>query len=179
MSVVFALPVLLAVQLPLRGDDAFIAVRGDQYEGAIVPDTSSWHGVMWRDPAIRDEVAVVGGWTPTAEQIDAAEVALRNFIVRARQGVRPANVPDAGAELTARDIRELADNLPRMKRQYAGLVVDGARQTILVHGFVDRYGGERWRREAIVVMGAWCRQFWMHVSLQPQQILNIRCGTTG
>jgi hypothetical protein len=89
----------LVVLLPQVGPstNAFTIVRGPNYEGAIIPASSPWHPVLWRDPGIRHEYSVREGWTPTEQQIAAAEAALRAFVEPAIRDVETAKAPSRDA----------------------------------------------------------------------------------
>ena len=76
MSLVFGIPFGALTQRNSQSAD-FVLVRGDLYEGVIIPAASSWHRFVWDDPAIRGLHAVSGAWTPTAKQIEEAERALQ------------------------------------------------------------------------------------------------------
>lgn len=156
---------------------AFVLVRGTQYEGVIIPASSSWHRTLWTDPAIRNELKVDDVWTPSESEVDAAESALLTFVEAARKESASTKATSQSKQVLVRgDIRSLAENLKTLKRQYGGIVV-GAERMILVHGFPEEAARRwNWQTEAIMTFGQGCRQFWMDFNVPKQRVTRLRCG---
>ena len=174
MSLVIGIPFVAFTQSNRQNED-FVMVRGDLYEGAIIPAGSSWHRLVWDDPAIRGLHAVTGAWTPTAKQIEEAERALQASVAGlVRQAASNENSPDTRQLLVMGDVRQLAASLPRLRRQYIG-IISASKQVILIHGVFDV--SDRWKSEARLVHGAGCQQFWADFDTQGQKITTIRCGS--
>ena len=156
------------------GED-FVMVRGAQYEGVIIPAGSSWHRFVWDDPAIRGLHAVTGAWTPTAKQVEEAEQGLQVSVAGlVRQAASNENFPDTRQLFVMGDVRQLAASLPRLRRQYIG-IISASKQVILIHGVSDV--SDRWKSEARLIHGAGCQQFWADFDTQGQKITTIRCGS--
>ena len=152
----------------------FVMVRGDLYEGVIIPAGSSWHRLVWDDPAIRGLHVVNGASTPTAKQVEGAEEALQASVAKlVRQAASNETSADTGQLFVMGDVRQLAAFLPQLRRQYIG-IMSGSRQVILIHGVSDL--SERWKSEARLISGAGCQQFWADFDIQDQKIISIRCG---
>jgi hypothetical protein len=175
VAVVLAAPLISFAQVtPATG--AFVIVRGAQYEGAIVPESSPWRQALFQDPGIRNDYSGHEGWTPTAKDVAVAEGALHTFVERFLAEVKSTSgsyrVVSYRDAMVRGDIRALADRLPALKRQYAGLAIDTDR-TIFVHGFADQPG---WQTEPIFILDAGCNQFWMDFSVNAQRVTRLRCG---
>jgi hypothetical protein len=124
-----------------RGGTAWQTVRGDGYQGAIVP-ADMVADYLWS----LSGVTVQGTWTPTEEQIATLEASLPGFL-----RVAPAAVPD------------LTDRVPSYHRHYAGYVADG-RALILVNAYCEPVGGADGSEPVIVMDGGDC---FFHVAYDP------------
>jgi hypothetical protein len=175
VAVVLATPLISFAQGALA-TGAFVIVRGAQYEGAIVPESSPWRQTLFQDPGIRNDYSGHEAWTPTEKDVAVAEGALHTFVERFLDEVKTTlgsyRVVSYRDATVRGDIRALADRLPALKRQYAGLSTDTDR-IIFVHGFPDQPG---WQTEPIIILGAACNQFWMDFSVNAQRITRLRCG---
>jgi hypothetical protein len=176
IAVILGFPLIPFAQGALRAEP-FVVVRGIRYEGAIVSESSPWRPFLFRDPAIRNEFSQPSkGWTPTEGDVASAEGALQTFVDRALQ--EPSSTTAVYRNVLVRgEITALANILPSLKRQYAGLITETDR-VLFVHGF-PADADQRWRTEPMFVMlGGGCRQFWMDFSVTNQHITRIRCGSS-
>jgi hypothetical protein len=177
-------PQLEALSPPVRAatGDAFQIVKGDGYEGAIVPASSPWH-LFYRNglqflttgrPILTG--AGYAPWTPTPEDIVLIERDLTEFVQTAAADPRRviAMAPDEARLATTSQLPWLRANLRTLTRQYYGAIV-GTSRIVLVHGFVAQ-PTTQWRMEAIIIMDGGCGNVWFEVNLSERRVMRIACG---
>ncbi len=113
----------------------FQLVGGPEYVGVIIPD-SYFAELGSREEAFARWLGVgaQGAWTPTTADIERAEAGIRKAL---SAGVQDPELLDpyshgnsSRADLIKKVVVNIMRDLPKYRRQYAGLVVDGRRHVL-------------------------------------------------
>ena len=120
-----------AAEVPDTGASkmTYAAVRGDGFEGVIVPAERAPD--FWKDATGLD---AEGAWTPGSSAITELEAALPAFL----KSAPPERSP------------ELWKKLPDYKRQYVGLLIKG-HKTIYANYFCRASGDSDWTKAPVLV----------------------------
>jgi len=130
------------------GESRFPLVAGTEYVGVIIPE-DYWARVLQSGHFVGFGVGTLEGFfTPTESEVEAAELNLRQEILKARE--HPADAQPGIARyptavgILQRVLGQIEEALPKYRRQYSGIVVRGHRQVLCKFFLPSQYLGHRW-----------------------------------